>query len=89
LLNETGRAFIADFGVSLVIEGIQAHDMVAAGTFNYMAPEMFGAALHQSVAVDVWSAGCVVLEMLTGQKPFESLSFEVCRVWCFSLASFP
>ena len=89
LLNETGQAFVTDFGISLVMEGTHLTATDAAGTFNYMAPEMFSEGERLTPAIDVWGAGCVVLEMLTGQKPLDTLSFEVCRVKCFSLASFP
>ena len=89
LLNETGHAFLTDFGMSMVMEGAHLITTDAAGTSNYMAPEMFSEGERLTPAIDVWGAGCVVLEMLTGQKPLDTLSFEVCRVKCLSLASFP
>ena len=82
LLNESGQAFVTDFGISLIMEGTQTYFTEAAGTFNYMAPEMFGEAEQHTPAVDVWGAGCVVLEMLTGKTPFHGLPFHV-RWFCF------
>jgi serine/threonine protein kinase len=36
----------------------------------YRAPELIFGATHYSVAIDLWSAGCVVAEMLLGQPLF-------------------
>ena len=43
------------------------------GTFQYMAPEQLegGEADHRT---DIWAFGCVVYEMVTGQKAFEGKS---------------
>jgi serine/threonine protein kinase len=78
LLNGAGEAFVTDFGIACVMEGTHLYFTEAAGTVNYMAPEMFGAAEQYTAAVDVWGAGCVVVEMLTGKTPFHGLPFHVC-----------
>ena len=39
------------------------------GTYAYMAPEMIKNDAYQS-KVDVWSAGIMLYEMLSGERPF-------------------
>jgi mitogen-activated protein kinase kinase kinase len=47
------------------------------GTPMYMAPEVIrGSAPGRTGAADVWSLGCVVLEMVTGRRPWASLDNE-------------
>lgn len=45
------------------------------GTASYMAPEIFtkNAVEGHGRATDIWSIGCVVLEMLTGRRPWHDL----------------
>ena len=54
--------------------------MSMRGTTRYMAPEVMRRSY--TLAADVWSVGCTVLEMLTGEMPFSSLSndFAVIRI---------
>uniref|UniRef100_N1R1Q8 Cell division control 2-3-like protein n=1 Tax=Aegilops tauschii TaxID=37682 RepID=N1R1Q8_AEGTA len=44
---------------------------LAAGTRSYMAPEMLLAKPRYDTRVDMWSLGCVMAEMLTGEVLFE------------------
>lgn len=46
-----------------------------AGTPAYMAPEVFTRAPVEGHgrAADIWSVGCVVIEMLTGCRPWHDL----------------
>ncbi len=81
LLDEAGEAFVADFGIARLMEGTQLSMTSAAGTFNYMAPELFDENAPKTFAVDVWGSGCVVIEMLTGEPPFHGLPLQVC-VFC-------
>ena len=43
----------------------------AIGTCRYMAPEQFKGKL--SLQTDVWSFGCVLLELCTGEKPYHDI----------------
>jgi serine/threonine protein kinase len=62
---ETGEALLADLG-SAESEFKQGTTL---GTRGYVAPEVIiGAPL--STALDVWSLGCTVFEMLTGRRLF-------------------
>ncbi|CAL9231778.1 unnamed protein product [Arabidopsis halleri] len=63
---------ISDFGISLEVGEIPDHWKIEypfVGTPNYMPPE----SLHDGVAqktLDLWSLGCLVLEMYVGKKPW-------------------
>ena len=49
------------------------------GTPMYMSPEVIKGGNHRGArlgAVDIWSLGCVVLEMVTGSRPWASLDNE-------------
>jgi serine/threonine-protein kinase len=70
LLDPAGRAFVADFGLAQLTEGVHGSAMIAAGTPQYMSPEQgIGRALDQRC--DIYSLGVVAYEMLSGIRPFE------------------
>lgn len=47
------------------------------GTPMYMSPEVIkGENSGRAGAVDIWSLGCVILEMATGRRPWASLDNE-------------
>jgi mitogen-activated protein kinase kinase kinase len=76
-----------DFGAAKVIAR-QGKTLVAAdpaakanksmtGTPMYMSPEVIkGENPGRAGSVDVWSLGCVILEMATGRRPWASLDNE-------------
>ena len=50
-----------------------------AGTFRYMSPEQLGGVL--SFKSDIWSYGCVMFELLTGQHPYGDMTqMEACVI---------
>ena len=70
LITRDGRVKVGDFGVARLAEG--STDGVLAtvvGTPRYMAPEQ-GRGDQTTPATDVYSAGIVLYEMLTGAPPF-------------------
>jgi serine/threonine-protein kinase len=70
LVDEHGRARLVDFGIA---KGLADGDLTEAGaslgTVGYLSPEQ-AAGLMATPASDVYSAGVVAFEMLTGELPF-------------------
>ena len=79
LLDTAGRPHIADFGISVVLtKTTRVAQTSVAGTFNYLAPEAYDDAGF-GVEVDIWAMGCLLLEMLTGQVPWDGLQMQ--QIW--------
>ncbi|KAG6912026.1 hypothetical protein DXG01_000274 [Tephrocybe rancida] len=74
LVEPSGVCKISDFGISKQVEDIsQARAYTGMkGTIYWMAPEILdnGDKKGYDVKVDIWSIGCVVLEMWTGERPW-------------------
>ncbi|HYH07251.1 MAG TPA: protein kinase [Thermoanaerobaculia bacterium] len=69
LLTADGRAKIADFGVARPLHSSLTVNRSLVGTPNYMSPEQVKTT-PVSPRSDLFSAGIVMYEMLTGIKPF-------------------
>ncbi|XP_055349692.1 probable serine/threonine-protein kinase DDB_G0284251 [Paramacrobiotus metropolitanus] len=73
LFTASGTPKIADFGlaIQLMASKTGTNEVAGgAGTANYRAPETFHDRFGEiGRASDVWSAGCVLLEMLLGHPP--------------------
>ncbi|KAI6108701.1 kinase-like domain-containing protein [Pisolithus croceorrhizus] len=85
LISDAGTALITDFGLSTVIEelsltesGLRTTRLRASGhrgSTRWMAPELFIALVDDEVPQittesDVYSFGCVCLEVATGKPPY-------------------
>lgn len=70
LLDAKGYAYLTDFNVSRRLE---IDDRVSgyAGTFAYMAPELFVKGARYGTKVDIWSLGIVMFRLLFGRVPWE------------------
>ncbi|KAL6940228.1 hypothetical protein ACO0QE_004124 [Hanseniaspora vineae] len=74
LLDLDGVCKISDFGISKKSKNIYSNaDMTMRGTVFWMAPEMVDTKQGYSAKVDIWSLGCVVLEMFAGKRPWSNL----------------
>eukprot|EP01090_Pellita_catalonica_P021908 TRINITY_DN8329_c0_g1_i1.p1 TRINITY_DN8329_c0_g1~~TRINITY_DN8329_c0_g1_i1.p1 ORF type:complete len:424 (-),score=99.66 TRINITY_DN8329_c0_g1_i1:58-1329(-) len=75
LIDNQGHIVITDFGLSKEIdpgEGTQTF----CGTPEYLAPEVLRGEGH-GTAVDWWSLGTLMFEMLTGLPPFYSQNINI------------
>jgi serine/threonine-protein kinase len=70
LLDERGRAYIADFGLAKNPQGsLLTRPGQALGSVDYMAPEQIRGD-EVSTAADIYGLGCVMYECLCGRTPF-------------------
>lgn len=73
LLDLDGTCKISDFGISKKTDNIYGNDATNSmqGSVFWMAPEVVRSQGHgYSAKVDIWSLGCVVLEMFAGRRPW-------------------
>jgi hypothetical protein len=73
LLDLDGTCKISDFGISKKSDNIYGNDVTNSmqGSVFWMAPEVIRSqGQGYSAKVDIWSLGCVVLEMFAGKRPW-------------------
>ena len=74
ILLQEGHALIADFGIARAMssagDAALASATPALGTPSYMSPEQALGLPDVDGRSDVYSLGCVMYEMLTGERPF-------------------
>jgi len=97
MINAAGNAKLADFGVARIMdeqsEATRAGAMV--GTPSHMSPEQIqGQPIDRRT--DIFSAGVVFYQLLTGQKPFEGTGWALAKkivqddpVWPSQLVQIP
>ncbi|MEO3858050.1 Stk1 family PASTA domain-containing Ser/Thr kinase [Acrocarpospora sp. B8E8] len=74
LLTEDGRVKVVDFGLARAIEASnQTKSGIMIGTIAYMSPEQVMAGVAD-VRADVYAAGIMLYELLTGHQPYEGES---------------
>ena len=64
LINKNGIIKIADFGLSRFIASPDREMTKGVITKYYRAPEIFFEAKYYSFSIDIWSAGCILAEMI-------------------------
>ena len=73
LVTPEGRVKILDFGLALLTEGSKLTKLdTTVGTVAYMSPEQAQGA-KVDYRTDIWALGCVLYEMVRGQRPFQGL----------------
>lgn len=72
LLDDAGTAKVTDFGLSrMKTHTFVSTQHVEAGTASYMAPECFKGNQGLSEKVDCYALGCLLLECVTGERPWK------------------
>ncbi len=73
LLDETGSAFISDFGIARLNEskGANITTQGVVGTPSYMSPEQ-AQGKEMDGRSDIYSLGVMLFELATGRRPFEA-----------------
>jgi serine/threonine-protein kinase len=71
LIGDDGRIKVADFGLARAVDAGTAHSQtgILLGTVSYLAPEQVERGVADARS-DVYAAGIVLFELLTGSKPF-------------------
>lgn len=83
LVNASGEAALADFGLCTVIAVAGQPSTITSnggGSVRWMAPELLipsEGAMNKTRASDVYSFGSVILEILTGDKPYQYLANDM------------
>ena len=86
LVEKSGRIKLADFGMAKSLVEQMADGGSFKGSAYWMAPEVIrqkGSGNHP--AADVWSVGCTVIEMASGEHPWGDCSGQVQAI--FKIAS--
>ncbi|KAF9464737.1 hypothetical protein BDZ94DRAFT_1190676 [Collybia nuda] len=78
LVDNKGGIKISDFGISKKVDdnlltGNRVNRPSLQGSVFWMAPEVVKQSGHTRKA-DIWSVGCLVVEMLTGEHPWAQLT---------------
>ncbi|KAF6759146.1 kinase-like domain-containing protein [Ephemerocybe angulata] len=89
LVTSSGRACVADFGLSVVIEGEIAPEIGVpslatgyssfGGTARWQAPELLDPNIEDAAPTelsDLYSLGCVMYEIYTGDIPFSEIALD-------------
>ena len=76
LVTHDGTAKLADLGLAIALaeEDRVTRDGATVGTFDYVAPEQARNSRAADARSDIYSLGCTIYHMITGQVPFPSPS---------------
>ncbi|KAF9450882.1 kinase-like protein, partial [Macrolepiota fuliginosa MF-IS2] len=83
LISSDKRALIADFGMSTVAMTTKRESSpggVTGYTIRFTAPEIMKRNIKPTKMSDVWSFGCLCLEVFTGKAPFYWYKLDQCVV---------
>lgn len=80
LINTAGVLKIADFGLVRAFSIPMPSYTDGVVTLWYRAPELLLGEISYSTPIDVWSVGCIFVEMLTNGKPLFAKQSEIEQV---------
>src|SRR5437879_5979199 len=85
MLTRTGEVKVMDFGIARAVTGASAtmtQTAAVIGTAHYLSPEQ-ARGEHVDARSDIYSAGCLLYELLTGAPPFTGdTPVEIGRASC-------
>ncbi|EFA77095.1 protein serine/threonine kinase [Heterostelium album PN500] len=73
LIDTKGTVKLSDFGCSKIFSGLVSQFKSMHGTPYWMAPEVIKQTGHGRSS-DIWSLGCVIIEMATAQPPWSNIT---------------
>ncbi len=76
LMDSKGRLQLADFGTAWVFGRGSRRDFLPLGTAGYAAPEQYEKGAVLDARTDVYALGMLLMELLTGERPWEQKSVE-------------
>lgn len=85
LINRAGQGKVGDFGLARVKTSTRSMIRSLVGTVNWQAPELWHPQPRYDYKVDVFSAGMVYWEMLSGWGTSEKVSLVLPGGACASL----
>ena len=81
MVDMSGRARLTDFGIASQLGSAkQLAEAGVSGTPAYMSPEQLAGSADLDHRSDVYAAGILLYEMLTGKLPFEGKTFDAVRL---------
>jgi beta-lactam-binding protein with PASTA domain len=78
LISQSGVVKVADFGIAVVADADRTAPGIVPGTLRYLSPEQARGS-HATFASDIWAAGAVFSECLTGRPPLQGSGPDLLR----------
>jgi len=77
-ITPSGQIKLGDFGIARDTHSADlTNEGLTVGTHAYMSPEQITGDSNITGKADLYSLGCLMFELLTGQKPFQGTNFAV------------
>jgi eukaryotic-like serine/threonine-protein kinase len=78
LISTAGLVKVADFGIAAVADSDRTNPGIVPGTLRYLSPEQ-ARGERATAASDMWAAGAVLSECLTGRPPSQGSGSDILR----------